>query len=85
MKFTIQTSMKYLLMKMFVNVKEDWLEEETERNADVWSPNVQQITQKMEFVLMAVVTREDVVREHRKLHIVTLDKVHKKCIRLQRL
>ena len=85
MKFTIQTSMKYLLMKMFVNVKEDWLEEETERNADVWSPNVQQITQKMEFVLMAAVTREDVVREHRKLHIVTLDKVHKKCIRLQRL
>ena len=55
-------------MKIIVNVNGDRLEEETDAN--VWSPNVQQITEKMAFVLAAV-TRQDVVREHQKLYIVS--------------
>ena len=57
-----------LLMKIIVNVNGERLEEE--RDANVWSPNVQQITEKMASVLAAV-TRKDVVREHQKLHIVS--------------
>ena len=63
-------------MKTFVDVKEDLLEEEVETNVNVWSPNVQIITQKMELVLMAAVTRDVAVREHQKLRLVPLAKVN---------
>ena len=51
------------LTKTNVNVRENYLEEEEEKDANAWSPNVQQIS-KMEDVIVDAVTREDVVRDH---------------------
>ena len=50
-------------MKTNVNVRENYLEKEEEKDAGASSPNVQTIS-KMENVIVDAVTREDVVREH---------------------
>ena len=50
-------------MKTNVNVRENYLEEEEEKDANASSPNVQPIS-KMENVIVDAVTREDVVREY---------------------
>ena len=44
-------------------MRENYLEEEEEKDANVWSPNVQPIS-KMENVIVDAVIREDVVRDH---------------------
>ena len=50
-------------MKTNVNVRENYLEKEEEKDAGASSPNVQTIS-KMENVIVDAVTREDVVRDH---------------------
>ena len=55
-------------MKTNVNVRENYLEKEEEKDADASSPNVQTIL-KMEYVIAAAVTREDVVRGHLNVNV----------------
>ena len=55
-------------MKTNVNVRENYLEKEEEKDAGASSPNVQTIS-KMENVIVDAVTREDVVREHLNVNV----------------